>query len=202
MAKKAQPSSSHSSAAVDALLTLAAERGWQSVSLADIAQRAGLTLVELYQQFPSKGAILREFHQRLDVAVLTGDLPGAGEGVRDHVFEVMMRRFDAMQPHKEAIRAILRDSRRDPLFFLCSAPHLFKTASLMLEASGNRRRRTGGPIEGKGAGGDLPGDPSCLVARRYSGYGQDHGRARSIASACRGRCHDPVAYPSADTVER
>ena len=76
MAKKAQPSSSHSSAAVDALLTLAAERGWQSVSLADIAQRAGLTLVELYQQFPSKGAILREFHQTLDVAVLTGDLPG------------------------------------------------------------------------------------------------------------------------------
>jgi hypothetical protein len=39
--------------------------------------------------------------------------PAEGETPRDRLFEILMRRFDALGPHKEAIRNIARTARRD-----------------------------------------------------------------------------------------
>ncbi len=152
MAKKPH-GASHQSAAVEAMLTLAAERGWYSVSLADIAQRAKIGLADLHEQFDSKEGLLREYVDSLDLAVLKGDLPEAEASVRDRLFDVMMRRFDAMQPHREGIRAILRDVRGDPWVLLCSLPRLLSSARLMLEAAGVSSSGTRGRIKAKGLAG-------------------------------------------------
>jgi AcrR family transcriptional regulator len=120
---------------VDAALALAARQGWARTSLADIAAEAGLPLLEVYRQFGSKPAIFAAFLGRIDRAVLAGESE-PGEKPRDRLFDTLMRRFDALHPHKEAVRAMLRDGPADPLGTLFAAPAFLRSIGWMLEASG------------------------------------------------------------------
>lgn len=121
---------------IDAALRLAAQRGWHRVSLAEIAGEAGLTVLQLYDVFRSKTAILEAFHRRVDGAVLAGAAAEEGERPRDRLFDTIMRRFDALNPYKEAIKAMARDAWADPLATLCGAPSLRNSMAWMLEISG------------------------------------------------------------------
>lgn len=95
---------------IDAALELAAQQGWRHTSLADIAAAAHVPIGELYQQYPSKTAILAGFVGRIDLAMLNAAAAGdAEEGPRDRLFEVIMHRLDLLQPHRHALAAILRD---------------------------------------------------------------------------------------------
>jgi AcrR family transcriptional regulator len=120
---------------IDAALSLAAERGWHRVSLADIAAEAGLGTLQLYRSYRSKTAILEAFNRRIDEAVLAGPAE-EGEPPRDRLFDILMRRFDALRPHKPAIAALARDVWSDPLAALCSAPSLRRSMMWMLEGAG------------------------------------------------------------------
>jgi AcrR family transcriptional regulator len=124
------------SSVITATLALAGECGWHAVSLAGIATRAGVSLAELHDRFDSRTDIFEAFLDQLDDALWKGDLPSGEETARDRLFDVIMRRFDAMQPHKAGIRAIVRGSMVDPWMLLCGAPRLFRTAALMLEIAG------------------------------------------------------------------
>ena len=121
---------------IDAALQLAAERGWHAVSLAEIATAAGLTVLQLYAVFRSKSAILEAFHRRIDEAVLGGATAEADEQPRDRLFDTVMRRFDALSPHKAAIAALARDAWSDPLATLVGVPSLRSSMAWMLESSG------------------------------------------------------------------
>jgi AcrR family transcriptional regulator len=110
------PPKSTRDAIIDALMELAAERRWDDIDLRDIAQRANLSLAEFRDHFPSKGAILSAFSRRIDKEVLegtTGEL--ADEPVRERVFDVMMRRIDALAPYKTALERIADGVRGDPM---------------------------------------------------------------------------------------
>lgn len=102
--------------AVDALMRLAADRPWDEIELPDIAAEAGLTLAQLRGFFPSKLAMLGGVTRIADDAVLAGvsdDL--AGEPVRERLFDLVMRRLDALSPYKAGLRRIVPVIRRDPL---------------------------------------------------------------------------------------
>jgi AcrR family transcriptional regulator len=108
--------SSPREAVVEATMRLAADRPWNDIELADIAREAGVSLADLRDLFPSKGAILGGFSRMIDRKVLEGasdDL--TGEPARERVFDVIMRRLDAMTPYKEALRRIVWALRSDPL---------------------------------------------------------------------------------------
>jgi AcrR family transcriptional regulator len=136
--KKATPSENPRERIVDAALRLAATRGWRRLSLAEIAGAAGLGTVDVYRLFRSKTAILQAFHRRIDEAVLAGvePAPEAGERPRDLVFEALMRRFDALAPHKDAITAMAREAPSDPMTALCMAPGLLNAMAWTLESCG------------------------------------------------------------------
>ncbi|MSO76279.1 MAG: TetR/AcrR family transcriptional regulator [Alphaproteobacteria bacterium] len=124
-------------ALLDTALALAAERGWYALALADIAGAAGVSLAELYRVFASKTAILAALVSHTDRAVLAmapGEL--AAEPPRDRLFDILMRRFDVLAPHKPALAAVFRDGPRDPLAMLGLAPHLLKSMAWMLAAAG------------------------------------------------------------------
>lgn len=121
---------------IDAALALAAARGWRGLTLADIAEAAKLPLSKVHPVYASKAAILRGFTRRVDAAVLAGEEPGAGEGgARDRLFDVLMRRFDALQPHREALGNIVFDQARDPVAALCGLDRLERSMAAMLEAA-------------------------------------------------------------------
>jgi hypothetical protein len=52
------------------------------------------------------------------------------------LFDTMMRRFDALNAHKEAVKGLARDAWADPLATLCSFPSLGRSMAWMLESSG------------------------------------------------------------------
>lgn len=130
---------------VDAALALAGERGWRTISLADIAEAAGLSLAALYMVLPSKGAILEAFARRIDRATLAGLEPAAEseDSVRDRLFEIIMRSFDALEPHKPGVAALMADLPRNPLALLCQGTRLLRSLSWIAAAAGVE---TGGPL--------------------------------------------------------
>ena len=102
--------------AVEALMRLAAARAWDEIELGDIAQEAGLSLLKLRGLFPSKLAMLGGLTRMVDDAVLAeiaDDL--AGEPIKERLFDLVMRRLDALAPYKPALRRITPVIRRDPL---------------------------------------------------------------------------------------
>jgi AcrR family transcriptional regulator len=122
---------------VDAALALAARnKGWRAVSLAAIADEAGIGILQLYSIYRSKSAILDAFHRRIDAAGLVGADKAEDERPRDRLFDVIMRRFDALNRHKDAVAAIARDAAADPLVALCGLPALLNSMSWMLEVAG------------------------------------------------------------------
>ena len=135
MAKRTKKPADPAGRVIEAALTLAAERGWRRVSLGDVAAAAKLSLAELYGLYPSRAAIFAGFVRSLDEAVLAA---GAAEGEtpRERLFDILMRRFEAMRPHKSGVEAILRDCGSDPLALLCGGPRLRRSLGWMLEAAG------------------------------------------------------------------
>lgn len=134
---------------VDAALGLAATEGWRNLGLARIAEAAGVSLAELNAEFPLRGCILDAFARRIDAAMLAGGPADASEGARDRLFELLMRRFDAMAPHKAAVAAILRDIV-DPTVGLVGLPALARSMAWTFEAAGIPVAGFGGLLRVKG----------------------------------------------------
>lgn len=126
-----------SEAALDAFLGLIAEKGYVAVSLREVAEAAGLGLAELYQLYPDKVALAAAFMARIDAEVLAGTprRNDPEETARDRLFDVMMRRYDALRPYRAALRAIRRAGTRDPMLALALGPALRRSMAAMLEAA-------------------------------------------------------------------
>ena len=128
---------------IDAAFSLIAQQGWRRLSLAAVAAEAGLPILTLYRAFPSKAAILCGFSRRIDEAVLAtpldSDADAAGEAderPRDRVFDLLMRRFDALQPYRAALEVLGRELPADPIAAFCTGAGLLRSIAWMIEAAG------------------------------------------------------------------
>jgi AcrR family transcriptional regulator len=120
---------------IDATLTLIATEGWRRLPLAAIAAAAGLPILHVYRVFRSKQAILGGFICRIDEIVLTEPpAPEADERPRDRLFDLLMRRFDALQPYKPTLDVLRRELPGDPVSALCAGSALLRSMRWMLEA--------------------------------------------------------------------
>lgn len=137
---------------VDALMELAATRDWDAIEIADIADTAGVTLAEFRAAFPSKGAILGAFSRRIDLAVLEGSVADlVEEPARERLFDVMMRRIDALTPYKAALRRIMPAILRDPLAAAAMNGVALNAQRFMLAQAGISTEDGLGPIKVQGA---------------------------------------------------
>jgi AcrR family transcriptional regulator len=136
-------------AAIDAFLQLLAERPWSEVSLADIAQRAGISLGDLRGAFASKGAIHAGFARRIDQAVLSEKTESDAftEPARERLFDILMRRFDALLPYRAAIRSAREGLRRDPLSAAAWNRVEVNSAQWMMAAAGIEDTGPLGPVK-------------------------------------------------------
>lgn len=135
---------------VSAALALAAERKWSALTLSDIAQRAGVSLVTLKGQFSSKGDILKTLSRMVDDEVLARATPRReGETARDALFEVIMSRFDVLAPFKPALKAIAADWGPE----LPPIGRILASQRWMLEAAGVGTDGPGGAVRTLGLAG-------------------------------------------------
>ena len=134
---------------IDTTMELVAGRGWRHVALGDIAAASGLSLAQLYAIFPSRLAVLDAFERRINEQTLAGGTD-AGDPIRDRLFELVMRRLDALAPHKAAVRALVRDLPRDPAAILCAGPRFLNAMRWMAESAGVETAGIAGLLRVKG----------------------------------------------------
>ncbi|ACB94898.1 TetR/AcrR family transcriptional regulator [Beijerinckia indica] len=124
-------------AIIDALLELAGERRWEDITLSDIAARANISLSEFRDSFPSKGAVLAAFSRKIDKIVLDASTDELlGESTKERLFDVLMRRLDALAPYKLGMEGISEWLRRDPLAAAAMNREALNSMRFMLEAAG------------------------------------------------------------------
>lgn len=118
---------------IDAALELAASKGWRNLGMGEIAEAAGMSLAEAYAAYRSKPGLLAGFTRQVNETVLAG---GEAEGSpREKLFELMMRRFDALKERRPALRAIMRGSVGEPAALL-GVPAGLNAMAWMLEGAG------------------------------------------------------------------
>jgi len=120
---------------ISAAMGLAAEQPWRDIGLADIAARAGTSLADLRGHFAGKSDILAAFTRLVDDEVLrrAPRLDGS-QSRRDALFEVVMSRFDVLEPYKGALKSIVGNGLPDP----AQALPVLASQRWMLEAAGIR----------------------------------------------------------------
>ncbi|MGB9399559.1 MAG: TetR/AcrR family transcriptional regulator, partial [Pseudolabrys sp.] len=145
-------SSSDRDKAIGALMTLLAENRLEQIGLAEVAGRAGIKLSQLRAEFGSTLAILAAHIKEIDRAVLAGgDADMAEEPARERLFEVLMRRLEALAPYKEAIRSIMYSARRNPGLAFALNAMAMRSQHWMLEAAGIRASGPRGVLRAQGA---------------------------------------------------
>lgn len=121
---------------VGALMTLLAEKSLEQISLGDIARRAGVTLADLRGEFSSVIAILGAHMKEIDTKVLSSDLSDmTDETPRERLFDVLMRRLEALAPHKQAVRSLLRSATRNPGLAMALNGFAVRSLHFMLTAA-------------------------------------------------------------------
>jgi AcrR family transcriptional regulator len=138
--------------ALDALMALLAEHRFEDIGLAEVAGRAGIKLSQLRAEFGSTFAILAAHIKEIDRVVLAGgDADMADEPARERLFDVLMRRLDALAPYKEAVRSIMWSAQRHPSLALALNAMAVRSQRWMLEAAGISAAGPRGALRAQGA---------------------------------------------------
>lgn len=134
---------------ITAAMKLAGECPWKDVTLAQIAESAGVSLVDVRKEFASKNEILAAFVRSVDDAVLArAPHRGGGQAARDALFEVIMSRFDVLAAYKPALRSIAETWSLDPTL----ACAVGRSQPWMLRAAGIRADGLDGQVRALGLG--------------------------------------------------
>jgi AcrR family transcriptional regulator len=161
-------------------MTLLAEQRFEDIGLAEVAGRAGLKLSQLRAEFGSTFAIYAAHVKDIDRAVLAGgEAEMSEEPARERLFDVLMRRLEAMMPYKEAVRSMLHSARRHPSLGLALNALAVRSQRWMLEAAG---------INAAGPRGALRAQGAALMFARVIGawLDDDETMGRSMAALDRG----------------
>jgi len=138
--------------AIAALMALLAEHSFEEIGLAEVAGRAGIKLSELRAEFGSPLAIVAAHMKDIDRAVLAGGSADmAEEPARERLFDVLMRRLEALAPDKEAVHSLLRSARRNPGLALALNAMAVRSQAWMLEAAGIGAHGPRGALRAQGA---------------------------------------------------
>jgi AcrR family transcriptional regulator len=162
---------------VAAAMKLAAERPWREVTLGQITEAAGVSLVDVRNEFSSKGDVLAAFVRMVDDAVLARAPQRSGaQPARDALFEVVMSRFDVLGAYKPALKSIAAAWPTDASL----ACAIGRSQPWMLRAAGIRADGVEGTVRSLGLG--------ALYASVYRTWlgDDDPGLAKTMAALDRG----------------
>lgn len=165
-----------------AFLTLLAEKRFERIELSQVAQLANVTLADLRGEFGSTFDMVAAFMRETDKKVLAGgeqlalDPELDEQSARDRLFEVLMRRFEALSPYREAVRSLYRSARTNPQLAMGLNKLAVRSQQWMLSAAN---------IGSSGMIGGMRAQAlSCFFAKAMKTWldDEDPGLARTMAS--------------------
>jgi AcrR family transcriptional regulator len=162
---------------VEAFMALLAERPFEEIGFTEIAARAQVPLGRCRAAFDSKLAVIAAQMREIDRKVLEGgDADSAQEPPRERLFDVLMRRLEALAPHKAAVRSLARAARRDPALALALNGLTLRSQHWMLTAANISGGGLRGAVRAQGL--------ACLYASVLRTWlnDDDPGMARTMAA--------------------
>jgi ubiquinone biosynthesis protein COQ9 len=162
---------------VAAALRLAAAKGWRDLGLDEIAGEAEISLRALRKEFCAKPQILAAFIRFIDDEVLERIKPAAPEDTpHDRLFDVIMTRFEALQPYRAGVKRIVEDLRYEPGAAIFQVLPTLSSQYWMLTAAGVN-------VEGLMGALRLPGAAAIYAAAfRVWLDDEDPGLAKTMAA--------------------
>jgi AcrR family transcriptional regulator len=171
------PTKSDRDKIIETFMALLAERPFEEIGFGDIAARSGLTLAQCRGEFSSTIGVLAAQIKELDRKVLAGgDADMAEEPPRERLFDVLMRRLEALAPLRAAVRSLVRSSARNPGLALALNGLAVRSQQWMLTAAEIDAAGPRGLIRAQGL--------ALLYARVLRVWldDQDPGLARTLAA--------------------
>jgi len=136
---------------IDALMELLAEERIEDIGFGAIARRAGLSLADCRAEFRSVLAILAAYAKDVDRRVLSGgDTDTEEEPPRERLFDILMRRLEALASHKTAIRSLARSAALDPALAFALNGLTVRSMQCMLTAADISAAGPKGILRGQG----------------------------------------------------
>ena len=137
MAKRATNRQPGAEQILSAALVLIADHPWRGISMEMIAEASGASLTTVYKYYPAKLDLVSGFIERINMRLLAAhDFKDRNEPKRDRLIDVLMRRFELLDPNKRAVRSIIIGSVFDPYSTLSLIPTFTKAMAWSLEAAG------------------------------------------------------------------
>lgn len=122
---------------IEAFLSLLAEKSFEKITLSSVSERAGIPLADMRKDFGSTFDMVAAFMRDTDSKVLAGGTAEDAQATkRDRLFDVLMRRFEVLLPHRDAVRSLARSSVRHPRFGLAMNKLAVRSQQWMLSAAG------------------------------------------------------------------
>ncbi|MBL8643272.1 MAG: hypothetical protein JNK21_05015 [Rhodospirillaceae bacterium] len=122
---------------IAAAMDEAAAVGWAHLSFEAVAARAKLTLGQVLLHTPTKGHLLARFADEIDRTALSSVASiDHTQTVKDRLFDLLMRRFDALQAYRPGVLAVMTGLQRDPPTAAMLLARLSRSMSATLAAAG------------------------------------------------------------------
>ena len=123
---------------ISTTLKLAETIPWRVITTNRIAQATKIEPGSLLEIFPSKLAILGAFNHQLDAKITEefSNIEKSGP-VRDQLFDILMARFDLLNPYKVAVKLIYKETCPfDPIASAYGLNSLIKSMKIVLNIAG------------------------------------------------------------------
>lgn len=134
-----------------AALSLAVSTSWREVTLTKLADAANRSVSEYYGA--SVGEALDCVEEAFDRAIGDNlDKLDPTQSVRDRLFELIMRRFEAMEPHRAAVTAMEQGADRDPTLIAVAHQRHVRCARWVLALAGLEADGMTGQARAQGLG--------------------------------------------------
>lgn len=134
-----------------AALTLAAAGPWREVTLVKLAHQSARPVSDFYGA--SIGEAVDCAEEAFDRAIADNtDTLDRGQSVRDRLFELIMRRFEAMEPHRTAVLAMEQGVDRDPTLLAAAHQRNVRCARWVLALAGLEADGMTGQARAQGLG--------------------------------------------------
>lgn len=119
---------------LNAAMQLAAENGWHNFTLVDAALAAGLPLEKVRENYPCKSLILIKLNELVDKTILCH--VEASPSLRERIFDLFMRRFDAFQDYREGLKSVMRTLPLNPALAALLGLTTFNTIKWVADVAG------------------------------------------------------------------
>ncbi len=120
---------------VAGLWRVVTRHGWDGLTMRRVSAASGVSLAELRRRCPTPSVLLALHNRVVDQQVLEGTVPDTGDTPRERLFDVLMRRVDALQPHRRGVLRLLDEALTDPVLALALFFGLPRSMAWMLEAA-------------------------------------------------------------------